>query len=275
MTNEKIPIEQIPILITGCINPPRQDWLYLTNVNDRLQQYIESIKYYIRYTGVKYIIFCDNSDYLYPNIKELENLAIAHNKQLEWLHFQGNSEEVSKYGKGLGEDEIVAHAVSNSLILKESNCFCKITGRLFVKNLDIILRNVYADNNYFVRDLYRGNNRGVDTRFYICSLNFYKDVLMHCYSKDATYKKKPLEEIYFLLLSSNYKEPTRYPQIYGISAGNGRNYSKESRLLMRINNLLCRLEVFNLLFPIYQVVFRGYNKLFHNHPIADINGRIR
>ena len=45
------------LIITGCIEPVKQNFLKILDVNERLEQYIESVEYYIKESLCDHIIF--------------------------------------------------------------------------------------------------------------------------------------------------------------------------------------------------------------------------
>lgn len=246
------------LLITGCINPiKKQEWLQISNDKVRLQQYIDSIKYYIKYSCFDEIVFCENSNYQCDERYELEKLAGSIGKKLEWLSFSGNCEIVKLWGKGAGEDEIVSFAIKNSATLKQADCFAKVTGRLILKNINSIVKKCKKNNNYFIRDVYRDKNRfGVDTRFYIIEKSFFENNLMNCYRTIKKEKSVPLEEIYYSLLKGSYCCFREYPRFEGCSAGNGRDYGKEPFFQYVYFDFFARLGLFNIFFNIVFLIVR-------------------
>ncbi len=244
----------LTLLITGCIDPERnQKWLLISDAKTRLDQYIDSIIFYINSSAFSNIIFCDNSNFDYDAKDSLISYALSKGKKLEWISFEGNKELVKKWGKGAGEDEIVSYVLKNSELMKTANSFAKVTGRLKLQNINQMIQKCHSQNNYFLKDVYRGNKNGVDTRFYFINKLFFTKNLQHCYQKSEAVENlsgKPLEEIYFKLLNNNYKGFTRYFKFSGTSAGNGRNYEKEWPCLLLFWDFLARLRLFNSLFEL-------------------------
>lgn len=124
------------LLLTGCINPSGMSFTALNNPQERLEQYIEAIKFYL--TKTKYpIVFTENSG---TDIRNIFHDAIQSGR-MEYLFFHGNQNK--NRGKGYGECEIIEYALNNSkLISKEkSQSIVKITGRLIVKNINTIIKS--------------------------------------------------------------------------------------------------------------------------------------
>lgn len=244
--------DNIPLLITGCIAPVKeQPWLKISNASTRLQQYIDSIKFYIDSSNFSHIVFCENSNYSYAQKGELLTYAHNKNKTLEWHSFMGNSDLVRQHGKGIGEDEIYAYAFAHSPSLKEAKTFAKVTGRLKLRNINSLTTKNISKHNYFIRDIYRGKGKkGVDTRFFICNRFFFEQELLNCYQKSSIKENKsqPLEEVYFKLLKGRYKCLKGYPLFDGVSAGNGKEYTKEPKFQLLFFNLLAKIGLFNKFF---------------------------
>ena len=96
--------EDVVLLITGCICPNQnQRFLVLKDAEERLKQYLDSIRFYIESSPFTKIVFCDNSAYSCDSVQELMDVAQKRNKTLEWLSFQGNHEKITEQGKGYGE----------------------------------------------------------------------------------------------------------------------------------------------------------------------------
>jgi len=239
------------LLITGCISPIKnQQWLQISEANIRLKQYIDSIKYYITHSVFDQIVFCDNSNYQCVEKDMLIDFAGQYDKKLEWLTFSGNSSIIRQWGKGAGEDEILQYAFSHSSLLKNTTSFAKVTGRLILKNINAIVLNCKNEKNYFLRDVYRSNKFGVDTRFYVANKDFFKKNMLFCYDQLAKQNmvSSALEENYFKLLKGRYECLPYYPKFTGVSAGNGRDYGQEPLLQIFFFNVLAMFNLFNRFF---------------------------
>ncbi len=122
------------ILLTGCIEP---NGMVQTSLNDkevRKEQYINALNYYLHKTRYP-IVFADNSN------SDISYLFKTHvqSGRLEYLSFSGNQRK--DRGKGYGECEIIQYALNHSKIIKSSKDkrIAKITGRLIVKNIKLII----------------------------------------------------------------------------------------------------------------------------------------
>lgn len=259
-------LDNSALLITGCVFPDnKQRFLVLTDHKERYRQYIDSIKFYILNSDFKNIIFCDNSKCMYDKTSKLYELAEKNGKKFEWISFEGDSQKVVTVGKGYGEGEIIEYAINNSILLKTVASFAKVTGRLKISNIRKITQNVQCKKNYFNLDIYRA--KGIDTRFYVCDIEFYNKYLMHAYKEASELKKdRVLEDVFYLILIANkkWKNLPDYPLFLGVSGGNGRDYTNESKIKLFVFSLLCRIGLFNSIFKLYRAtIFRAIKKLQH------------
>lgn len=236
-------IEDIALIVTGCISPNEKVFcLSLKNSNDRLIQYIESIEYYIEKTNIKKIIFCDNSNFYSKKVDELEILAKKYNKKFEYLTFKGNVKKCITQGKGYGEGEIIKYIYNNSLIFKSCKYFMKVTGRLKVTNIDLILRIIKKKNNYFDYTLHNK----CDTRFYFISKSDYKEYFIDAYFNVNDKKKIYLEHVFRKILDKNdinYSLFPIMPKIVGISGSSGMKY-KDSVIKYYIKYFLIKIGLY-------------------------------
>ena len=256
--------DDVVLLITGCICPVKdQAWLCLGDESVRLQQYVASIKFYIDASDVKKIVFCENSGFVYKDCALLVDYADAKGKKLEWLSYKGDESLIRKYGKGAGEDEIYSYALEHSELLKDARSFVKVTGRLIVENINRLINNIEDGICYFNRDVYRPHYKGVDTRFYVADKAFFEQNLLNCYKikEKKGLQERALEDVFFCLLKGRYKCLRGFPIIKGVSAGNGRDYSKENNLLIFIFNCFGYLNLFNKLFVAEWFLLHSYYKV--------------
>lgn len=242
--------DELVLLITGCISPdPTQKFLKLTSPEVRLKQYIDCIEYYIFDSDFKLIVFCDNSNTTFDT-SELHQMAKKNSKEIEILTFMGDTGKTIEKGKGFGEGEIIAFALHNSLLLRKAKAFAKVTGRLKIKNINTIIKNVRG-GNFFNSDIYRIG--AIDTRFYICDINYYNRYLRNVYENTSYEHSMALEDLFRIALDKNhhYKCTRRYPRFEGVSGGSGRNYSRENRCKLLFFDLLCGLGVFTSIYHLY------------------------
>ena len=246
--------KDIILLMTACINPINSyDTLVIKSIDERLQQYLEALHFYIEDTSIQNIVFCDNSNYMTTQKAKMQNIAKQKGKSFEWLTYEGTA-KTALYGKGYGEGEIIEWALKHSKILKSNDYFLKVTGRLIVSNIDDIIKHMDIRKNYFIGDMYN-SYKGIDTRFFGCTNMFYKEVLLDAYKTCNDKKGKIIEKEFYSILYHNYKIYgfKCYPSIIGCSAGSGADYSKLVGWKKRFVNFLCYCNLYNSCFWIFYI----------------------
>lgn len=208
-------IDKTCILITGCIKPdPNMVFLTLKDPNIRREQYIDSLLFYLKDSIANKIVFCDNS------CSEIDKAVINYShtlgKQFEWISFKGNTELSTKYGKGYGEGEIVQYALENSLLLKESDSFVKVTGRFRVININHMMRFLSSNKIYF--DF---QEDFVDTRCYVANIQKFSNNLINQYTRVDDGKGYYLEHAYYDVVKDNRKDIKQFPMVINIQGQSG------------------------------------------------------
>lgn len=225
------------ILLTACINPNGMIYTSLRNCVERKKQYVDAIRYYLSKTNLK-IVFVENSN---TDISSLFPNAIMKGR-LECLTFQGN-QNITR-GKGFGECEIIKFALENSVIL----CTCKkkyivkITGRLIVRNLNILIRtHRFLLPHKSVICAINSNLSFPDSRCIIAPASFYKKLLKRMDNIDDSLG------YYFehALLDTIKKEDAYYyypffiqPNIEGVSGSTGEIYKRYNHNITQSFNYL-------------------------------------
>lgn len=201
------------ILLTATIRPINVPDLKRTDRQQRENDYIEAVKYYLQFNFP--IVFCENS-----NTKSKEILKILNNVKIkfEYLTFESLK---STEGKGKGEAEILSYAFENSEIIKNCINIIKITGRYKIKNFSKQINNIHNDYIYvnLINDLSFS-----DSRFFIINKVFYNNYFSMSLEKINEKEKIFMEHA---LLSATLKyisdfnkwsllnEKTIYEGVYG------------------------------------------------------------
>lgn len=252
------------LLITGCISPEKnQPHLCISNPKQRYEQYITSISFYIEKSLFKDIVFCESSNFYYPSNSGLVELAEKYHKNFEWICFSGNKKEVLNKGKGYGEGEIIEYAIGHSQIMIQASYFVKTTGRIVVKNVNKIGLKLNFRKNYFNFDLCR--TCGIDTRFYCCTVDFYKKYLLNAYKRCSDYANEmSLEDVFYdcLIDAEKFYCLPDYPFFSGVGGSHGDIYDNENIMKRYICSALCRLSIFNRVYSFLALCFRKIRILF-------------
>ena len=214
-------------IITGTISPALQmSQLVVRDEEERLKQYVDSIKFILCSRAFTKVVFCENSNYGTKRLSYLTETARENGVELELFSFQGNTEKACIQGKGYGEGEIIAYVFLHSELIRTEDYFVKITGRLRVDNLKAIVRRLKQQRTYFnipnrtIRNMY-------DTRIYGMPIKQFKDYFLHSYEQVKDDQGIFLEMVYTMIMQEyNIKVHNfpKYPRIVGVSGSGGLKY---------------------------------------------------
>lgn len=217
------------LIVTGTICPDNNvPQLVLKNRDERLVQYNKSIEKLLNSKKVKKVIFCDNSNQ-HIDITKLNKLAKLTSKEFEYITFNGDIDRIIDQGKGYGEGEIINHILEKSTIIRDEDYFFKITGRLFVDNIDKIIEKVDKEYSYFNKTSISHNCNSIDTRFYGVRICDYNKYLRYAYKKVSDRQGKYLEHVFFDIVKNSdmsRRNIPLFPRIIGQSGSMGSFYSK-------------------------------------------------
>jgi len=152
------------ILLTATIAPYNVPNLKRVDKEQRENDYIEAIKFYVQFNLP--IVFCENS-----NTKSEMILDVLNNSNIKFEYLTFKSKK-SIEGKGKGESEIICHAFLHSNIIKTCDNIIKITGRYKIKNFLKQIKNIKT-NSIYVN--ITNNLNYSDSRFFILNKKFYDD----------------------------------------------------------------------------------------------------
>lgn len=164
------------ILLTSCVNPNGMPLTALSDINDRKQQYLDALRFYVNNTSLP-IVYVDNSN---VNIKEYNVFSNIAEDRLELLSFDGNHDK--EHGKGFGELEIIDFAINHSRIINNNKnvSLIKITGRLIIVNVATILKqlkyNILPSSNSVICSM-NSDFSMADSRLLIAPAIFYKSLV--------------------------------------------------------------------------------------------------
>ena len=209
----------------------------LQNYAERKKQYLDAIRYYLSITNFK-IVFVENSN---TNISYLFLDEIKKGR-LECLTFQGNQDK--KRGKGFGECEIIKFALENSVILRNSKKkrIVKITGRLIVRNLNILIKvHCFLLPRKSIICAINSDLSFPDSRCIIAPASFYKKLLKRMFYIDDS-----LGYYFEHALLDTIKEEDSYhfypfiiqPNIEGVSGSTGEIYKSYNHNIKQSFNYL-------------------------------------
>ena len=141
------------LLLTGTIDPSvfGNPNTVLTDVDQRLGQYQETIERYILESPFTKIVFAENSGYLFPS-HEMQLLANNHGKEFEFLFVKIDKEIKSK---AFGEADLIDKAMKQSRLLQDESVIYKMTGRVFLLNSHEILRKNVSEKREFITNHFK------------------------------------------------------------------------------------------------------------------------
>lgn len=234
------------LLMTGTIDSSafNNTGTVLSNTLDRLVQYESAIERYIKFSDFKYIVFSDNSGYKFE-YEKFKTMAQKYNKEFEFISLPGYYNETLKYGKSYGESRLITDTINQSTLINDNDVIFKVTGRVYVNNINKLIKKMENDNNIFVS--YNRSNR-VLTHFFKVSVCDYKKTLSDAYMDCNDKIYRDIESVYYDRLLKNKVDVKcfkYYPDLDGVIGGMGIKYNK-SKLNLLIRNILIRLGFFTL-----------------------------
>jgi hypothetical protein len=158
---------KICLLLTGTIAPSNVPNLVRNNCIEREKDYIKSISFWMSHEWP--IVFVENSNFY---SEALESIFL--NTDHEYIKF---TTKRSHLGKGAGEAEIIEYALENSNILKNSNIIVKVTGRLYIKNINQIISTFIERESSLIVN-FRKNLFFADSRLIVATKNFFSNYLL-------------------------------------------------------------------------------------------------
>lgn len=215
------------LLMTGTINPGvyNNTGVVICNVSDRLHQYESAIERYIKFSNFDCIIFADNSEYNFDYIK-FENMAQKYNKHFEFLSLKGYYYENVEFGKSYGESRLITDAINRSKLIKNNDTIFKVTGRIYIRNINKLIKCTKNHDNVFISE---NNRKRVLTNFFKVNVRDYEKNLKLAYIDCDDKKGDDIEKaFYYRLIGSNLKVKSfiYYPDMDGIVGTTGNEYNK-------------------------------------------------
>jgi hypothetical protein len=115
------------------------------DTRQRLDDYRTALESWItRQDSLCDIVFVDNSGYPLDALQAVVDRHAAAGKRVELISFRTEGYSPSR-GRSFGELDILRTALNRSTLLAGSDVFAKVTGRVFIPNVDAIIRAVASD----------------------------------------------------------------------------------------------------------------------------------
>lgn len=213
------------ILLTACVNPGGMTFTVLTDTSERLRQYREALDFYLLETTLP-IVFCENT--LCDFSEDYKEYITS--GRLEYITFDGNNFDKSK-GKGYGEALIMEEAFRRSVIIKPSDIIIKITGRLKVLNINVLINDNSRLFSNTIQTL-NPSNDFVDSRVIISPLSFFQDYFLPEKHLINDNDNLFFEHVLFKSLMQRkcfmFIPFLHIPEIIGMSGSNGTEYKQDN-----------------------------------------------
>jgi len=137
------------LLTTTVIVQPHKCYLYQTNPQERLNDYLKAITNWLNNTKLN-IVVVENSGYTF---NELSDLLSLHNNRFELIRFNESDLEDAHFlrnnnSKGSSEVYSINYAFNNSKLLQNSKFIIKITGRYFISEFEDYLSKIINLTKY-------------------------------------------------------------------------------------------------------------------------------
>jgi hypothetical protein len=136
------------LLLTSTIHVEHQEFLRpggRGRTDVRLRDYAGALESWItQQDAIRDIVFFDNSGYPLDRLREVVDRHADAGKRVE-LHSVLTTGYSKIRGRSFGELDIMRNALAQSALMRNASCFVKVTGRVFVPNIDAIMSRVADD----------------------------------------------------------------------------------------------------------------------------------
>lgn len=217
------------VFMTTAIAPPaNMPYLAMTEMAPRLLTTKAGIFFWAA-LGVNNIVIADATNRLVLSEEEIR-LLNEMNVTIEQLAFQQDDELIKLKGKGYAEGSLILHAVENSSILAKSKSFFKCTGKVYCRNftqIQEVIESRALSNVFWTESAHGPNPTKIDTRFFLTTTSFFKDVLVHGYMSASDSEQHFVESSCARVVEAHCKSGTLpRPLLSGFSGGLGRQYDE-------------------------------------------------
>ena len=259
------------LILTGTINPnvfktaEKSINVKLTNEEERLNQYKTTIRKYIEESLFTDIVFVENSGYDF-NTQEILDISLQHKKRFEFIRMKLSQTQISSMlnkGKSYGESLLIDYAIKNSNLVKGCNEIWKVTGRLYIKNINKIVANSVEGVNEaicnnprrFIKYRQAWPGKWIHTEFFKITKTDYLKYFDKNWELCDDYKdmvgwrsQHCIEQVWYKIAKDNhvqFKNFYEYPNIEGILGSMNTNYELSIKQQI-IKNGLCKIGFYSL-----------------------------
>lgn len=221
------------LLMTGTIRPFSN--IKHCDVNIRYAEYMENIKRYIMLSNFEAVIFAENSGYEIDS-EYFKKLAEENNKKFEYLNVSMDN-GVSSTNMSVGDASIIRAVLNRSKILTDQGikCFWKVSGRLWINNINLILAKTReSQKNIF---LYAPRYDSIQTWLFKADIHDLKKYFLTDAAIDSM-KKSCIEYAFKAVYDEHKKEiavdrfPV-YPDAWGVNSSGNQYTSSRGKFYLR------------------------------------------
>lgn len=229
------------LLMTGTINSG-----YFGNVETKISdvetrkiQYYETIEKYICESNFDNIVFAENSDYPFDALY-FDWLSQKHGKQFEYILVKTDIAKTQSNGKSYGEAHLISEAVKKSKYIQSEKVFYKVTGRVFVANINKLINN--KPSCQFIT---RYNSKWCLTVFFKANVEVFNRCLANIEDLCNDYSDASIEATYYRRLTNEKVSCFKvYPDLRGVVGSTGVPYTRSKKNLF-IKNLLVKIGYYD------------------------------
>lgn len=265
---EYIEKKKYPLLMTGTIDPQKYGG-EVKSVSERLQKYENAITRYICETRFNPIVFVENSGYLF-DIQKFEKMAEKYGKTFEFVKGTVCRDEVIAHGKGYGDALLIYEGLTKSDALKNIDIFYKVTGRIFLKNSEKILKNKDKRRNEFIS--YDGMGWCM-TYFFKSNKEDYLRILGDVYKECDDRSVRDIEICFWIRLQKANVDVgsfVTYPDIEGNMGETNIPY-KRSEIERKLRSIGIKVGVFTMNSKASKCFWFIYGKLSGRKPYVKLS----
>lgn len=215
------------LLLTGTIDPSvfNNTNVKITAADERLEQYVTSIKKYIDTQIFTNVVFVENSGAAFPR-EEIEAYARQKNQNFELIQIKTDVAKTIEFGKSYGEADCIEQGLLRSKLALEEEYFVKCTGRVFVRNIDKLCGKKQNVNKFLFRD----DMNWCYTLIFQMNIEEYKEHFFR--SKELCNEPKGIDiekSFYIIIMEDNIKFKCfrSYPDVEGMCGTTGTLYNEK------------------------------------------------
>lgn len=232
------------LMLTGTINPAAYNNtnVVLTDAEERLKQYERAIAYYIKETKFEKIIFVENSGSEFDHEK-YEQMAEKLQKKFEYVPICTDKNATIKYGKSYGEADCIEQGVYKSRLLKDEECFYKMTGRVILKNANHLCK----ENEMGTALLFRTDLGRCYTFFFRMNIEDFHKYFYKAKKLCNEAKGVDIERAYYRIAAESGKQIStfyQFPKLEGTIGTDGKSYG-DSWIVYFGKNMLTKIGMYS------------------------------